>query len=506
MKTAATWLLVIGGLIACFTAHAEVIDLEGTVKAVDVDARTVTIERKTPSGTKTLTLEVAKKAGDVADLQPGSPISFSYDPDLEIVTKIESEAKDASIESARQACVWTLDVSDTGDVKVAIEASSVEQLLKSNEQAISRKKLPDGTWHCSYVFSSADALEAFDRVRGVSFNKQTVSARMVPPGGGTLASMNLRGRIHSPFSLSGEVLETDSNEGFGVNVIGGSGTATYHHFTLQLQSINLQRRTVDVAFFLREMDLATKKWSANETVFNQRISFAKPWENVFRLPVANQRQNAHYNVTLAAGVGPVSFSRISLAGRCSPVYGIQLDEQSGAVFTKKVFPEGVAIRAGLRDGDVITSINGKKPASIDDAMKLLADTGFDEKCVLYVERGSRKETLTMMERWDRPALPDSQTQTRAVPGLGASEESRAATTTRLARIIVQRGAKAAVHEVRWRNNTPYIVRFDNTEAKLDIRENKLSFQTSAGGLFEINLQTGIANDGAKCELKYENAD
>jgi carboxyl-terminal processing protease len=79
-------------LAACRAGvHAEVIDLEGTVKAVDVDARTVTIERKTPSGTKTLTLEVAKKEGDVADLKPGSPISFSYDPDLEIVTKIASD-------------------------------------------------------------------------------------------------------------------------------------------------------------------------------------------------------------------------------------------------------------------------------------------------------------------------------------------------------------------------------------------------------------------------------
>jgi hypothetical protein len=75
-------------ILLCGRAHAEVIDLEGTVKAVDVDARTVTIERKTPSGTRTLTLEVAKKAGDVSDLKPGSPISFSYDPDLEIVTKI----------------------------------------------------------------------------------------------------------------------------------------------------------------------------------------------------------------------------------------------------------------------------------------------------------------------------------------------------------------------------------------------------------------------------------
>lgn len=93
MKTATALfaLAVIVSLQFGVSATAEVIELEGTIRSVDITARTVTIERKTPSGPKTLTLEVAKKAGDVADLRPGSPISFAYDPDLEIVTKIASE-------------------------------------------------------------------------------------------------------------------------------------------------------------------------------------------------------------------------------------------------------------------------------------------------------------------------------------------------------------------------------------------------------------------------------
>lgn len=68
--------------------HAEVIELEGTVKAIDPDARTITIERKTAKGTKTLELEVNKKAGDLSSFKAGDEIEFSYDPDLELVTKI----------------------------------------------------------------------------------------------------------------------------------------------------------------------------------------------------------------------------------------------------------------------------------------------------------------------------------------------------------------------------------------------------------------------------------
>ena len=69
-------------------AHAEVLELEGMVKAVDSDDRSITIERKTAKGTKTLELEVAKKAGNLGSIKVGDTISFGYDPDLEIVTKI----------------------------------------------------------------------------------------------------------------------------------------------------------------------------------------------------------------------------------------------------------------------------------------------------------------------------------------------------------------------------------------------------------------------------------
>jgi uncharacterized protein (TIGR03067 family) len=70
-------------------AHAEVIELEGTVKSIDQDARAISISRKTPKGEKVLELEVAKNAGDISGFKEGDKISFAYNPDAEIVTKIE---------------------------------------------------------------------------------------------------------------------------------------------------------------------------------------------------------------------------------------------------------------------------------------------------------------------------------------------------------------------------------------------------------------------------------
>jgi hypothetical protein len=86
-------LLVVLMVGSMATAHAEVLELDGTVKAVDATARTMSVERKTPKGTKTLELQVTKKAGDLSSVRAGDSISFSYDPDLEVVTKIVEGTK-----------------------------------------------------------------------------------------------------------------------------------------------------------------------------------------------------------------------------------------------------------------------------------------------------------------------------------------------------------------------------------------------------------------------------
>lgn len=75
---------------------AEVIELEGTIKAIDADARTIEISRTTASGEKTLKLDVAKTAGDLTGIKEGDKISIAYDPTVEIVTKIASSPSRAS--------------------------------------------------------------------------------------------------------------------------------------------------------------------------------------------------------------------------------------------------------------------------------------------------------------------------------------------------------------------------------------------------------------------------
>jgi hypothetical protein len=69
-------------------ATAEVLELEGSVKSIDKEARTVSIVRKTPKGDKVLDLEVAKNAGDLSSIEEGDEVAISYDSGLELVASI----------------------------------------------------------------------------------------------------------------------------------------------------------------------------------------------------------------------------------------------------------------------------------------------------------------------------------------------------------------------------------------------------------------------------------
>jgi len=84
-------LLAFAGFWMAGSAPAEVLELEGTVKAVDSSARSITIERKTPKGTKTLELEVTKKEVEKT-MQILSKDKAEADAEKIIVAKDEAEA------------------------------------------------------------------------------------------------------------------------------------------------------------------------------------------------------------------------------------------------------------------------------------------------------------------------------------------------------------------------------------------------------------------------------
>lgn len=76
------------GLLVLQPSEGAEVKMEGVIKAVNSEERTLTIERTTAKGTKELSLDVAEEAGDLVSLKAGDRVSFFFDSTLEEITKI----------------------------------------------------------------------------------------------------------------------------------------------------------------------------------------------------------------------------------------------------------------------------------------------------------------------------------------------------------------------------------------------------------------------------------
>ncbi len=118
--------------------HAEVLELEGTVKSIDTSAHTITVERKTAKGVKTLDLEVNKRAGDLHDVTVGAGIVFSYDTTTEIITRfaiVDGEASGHTVASARTQSNSGL-AGKALEIKAATDAKTVQQLTPEQARGL----------------------------------------------------------------------------------------------------------------------------------------------------------------------------------------------------------------------------------------------------------------------------------------------------------------------------------------------------------------------------------
>lgn len=72
--------------------------------------------------------------------------------------------------------------------------------------------------------------------------------------------------------------------------------------------------------------------------------------------------------------------------------GFDLDIDYGAI-VNYVYDDSPADKAGLRDGDVIIEVNGRKMSGSDDLIDAIEDTGVDHELTLTIMRDGTKETL-----------------------------------------------------------------------------------------------------------------
>jgi hypothetical protein len=101
-------------------------------------------------------------------------------------------------------------------------------------------------------------------------------------------------------------------------------------------------------------------------------------------------------MTLAIGLLgdlPVAIPFIELTSTFRPAFGMALNTKGNRVVVGRVIAGSASAEAGIKEGDVILSINGEHPKTHQEALKNLGACSFDKDTEIEVERFGKKRQI-----------------------------------------------------------------------------------------------------------------
>ena len=123
---------------------ADVIELEGTVTAVDAKERTITIKKKTLEIAKKCRITVGGEDADFDDLKPDQEVTVEYDDDLDVAKSIsvagnDGKAVDADLKAMQGQ--WTVIAAEEGGKVLddqAMRRQNRRMTIDDNEMIVER--------------------------------------------------------------------------------------------------------------------------------------------------------------------------------------------------------------------------------------------------------------------------------------------------------------------------------------------------------------------------------
>ncbi len=395
---------VFAGVLALLSighGYAEVVELEGTVKAVDATARSITIERKTPKGTKTLELEVAKKAGDLGSVTAGDTISFSYDPDLELVTKLGGGKREARKASETERIV-RVRYHFAADGSCKLETVRLESQPEPVPGGFDKQDMGNGVWQITETFDNEQSLQRFagpiSDVTNIEFSEERKALTFSPKAGGKPKAVLLYPkRCRLPLTVEADISTAEQHGHFQINP-NAAMPPNIHPFANVFTHDGGDKLDLSCSWVVSRD--AKKGEPKIEEVFVERgVSTSEPFSKEARPPVGVDPEMI-YLVNLGAfGAGPDSstlyLSRLSVTARFAPTLGLALKQEGDRVLAGDVLKNSLAEKAGIKAGDVVLSIDGKSPSTMQRAVTLLSMTNYGESWNIEVERDGQKKVFTI---------------------------------------------------------------------------------------------------------------
>ncbi len=119
-------------------------------------------------------------------------------------------------------------------------------------------------------------------------------------------------------------------------------------------------------------------------------------ESGFHLPGGYDAAGDRFTLDFGLhGEESVTIRRLEVDGKIPATFGLSLDNDRGGVKVKVALKGGACEKAGVKDGDVLFSINGERVADLKSATSRLADVPIGQDVRLVVKRGGQEKTIVV---------------------------------------------------------------------------------------------------------------
>ena len=380
-------------------AVAESVTVDVSIQSVKPEAREITVAYKPSTGEKAITLDVSRKAEitlngqktDLDSLGGGMKAKVDYHKELAVITKIE--AVGSSRKLATPVIRLRLHVTEFGDCTFSAQRTDQAAADDFEGTLVALPHLPGakawkglkGQARLVYEFGDEAQLNAAWQAANVSVDADARGLVFRPVGSKReeLARFGPYERVRLPATV---VCDLTKHRGgtFAVRLLDYRWGVIHCEIASGKENSHLKAWWVD---------LDSGKSVPTDLFSTALTTLDVPYERKFRLPIPSIKIENALMVELMGNDQPTTVARLETRGQLVPMLGIQLADRGQAVYAGKVFPGGLAERAGIKMGDVIKSINGASPATKEDAVKMLELLNFGEEVRLLIQRAERTEEL-----------------------------------------------------------------------------------------------------------------
>jgi hypothetical protein len=260
----------------------------------------------------------------------------------------------------------------------------------------------NGVWQITESFADEESLSRFSgpfsELTNVSFSAERTALALSPKKGGqSKAVLVYPKRLRLPLTVEADISTAEEHGHLQINP-NAAMPPNIHPFANVFTHNGGSNLDLSCSWVVAR---DTKKSEPTiQEVFGERgVSTNKPFSKESRSPVGVDPEMIYIVNIGAFDAGPDNstwyLTRLSVTARFAPTLGLALKQDGDRVFAGDVLKKSLAEKAGIKAGDVVVSIDGKSPSTMQRALALLSMTNYGESWDIEVERDGQKKTFTI---------------------------------------------------------------------------------------------------------------